>query len=116
MTTPITFRCPEDIDAAIKLQMETTGQDKTAVIVSILRAGIEATLNGNVEISNRDTSKTSCKTVSEQSDLIAALRAELMPEVKQLVLDNLTNVERDFYQFSKHFEQQLEQLEAKLPA
>ncbi len=116
MTTPITFRCPEDIDAVIKSQMEVTGQDKTAVIVSILRAGIQATLNDGVEISTRNTSKTDCKTVWEQSDLIATLRAELMAEVNQLVLDNLMDVRRDLYQFSKQLEQQMEQLEAKLPA
>lgn len=116
MTTPITFRCPEDIDAVIKSQMDATGQDKTAVIVGILRAGIQATLSDGVEISTRNTSKTDCKTTWSQSDLIAALRAELMPEVNQLVLDNLMNVERDFHKSSRYLEKQLEQLEAKLPA
>ncbi len=112
MTTPITFRCPEDIDAEIRSRMEATGQDKTAVIVGILRAGIQATINDDIEISNRNTSKTQCKTGWEPSDLIAAVRAELVPELNQLVLDNLEDVRCKSDELSK----QLEQLEAKLPA
>ena len=40
MSVSLTFRCPDDLAALITSQVEATGQDKTSVIVGMLRSSL----------------------------------------------------------------------------
>jgi len=44
MSVSITFRCPDDIAAYIQSQVETTGKDKTSVLVGMLRQSLQVPL------------------------------------------------------------------------
>lgn len=41
MTKPLAIRCPDDLYAQIFAMMESTGQDKTTVVVTLLRRGLK---------------------------------------------------------------------------
>jgi GIY-YIG catalytic domain len=40
MSVSLTFRCPDDLAAVINSQVEATGQDKTSVVVGMLRSSL----------------------------------------------------------------------------
>ncbi|WP_017655956.1 GIY-YIG nuclease family protein [Fortiea contorta] len=40
MSVSLTFRCPDDLTALIASQVEVTGQDKTSVVVGMLRSNL----------------------------------------------------------------------------
>lgn len=40
MSVSLTFRCPDDLAAVITSQVEATGQDKTSVVVGMLRSSL----------------------------------------------------------------------------
>lgn len=44
MSVSLTFRCPDDLAALIASQVETTGQDKTSVVVGMLRSSLPSLL------------------------------------------------------------------------
>jgi GIY-YIG catalytic domain len=44
MSVSLTFRCPDDLAALITSQVEATGQDKTSVVVGMLRSNLPSLL------------------------------------------------------------------------
>ncbi|MBD2607433.1 hypothetical protein H6G81_23620 [Scytonema hofmannii FACHB-248] len=40
MTKPLAIRCPDDLYAQIEAIMKSTGQDKTTVVVTLLKRGL----------------------------------------------------------------------------
>jgi hypothetical protein len=44
MSVSLTFRCPDDLGALIASQVEATGQDKTSVVVGMLRSSLPSLL------------------------------------------------------------------------
>ncbi|MFN6538643.1 MAG: hypothetical protein RM021_020145 [Nostoc sp. EkiNYC01] len=42
MSVSLTFRCPDDLAALIASQVEATGQDKTSVVVGMLRSSLQS--------------------------------------------------------------------------
>lgn len=77
MSVSLTFRCPDDLAELIQHQVETTGKDKTSVIISMLRQSLSVTpLEENRNTLSNDTSNA-----ESDKDNLDALIEERMTTV-----------------------------------